>query len=84
MCRQSLGGNVVNVDGIMIKMGGLMGLKQDVKRGKISIDEALETARDYHGGIRGWLIGFKKSLGKTRHMDRGKRKKKEKGRNFSL
>ena len=83
MCRQSLGGNVVSAVGIMIKKGGKMGLREDVKRGKISIDEALETARDYHGGIRGWLIGFKKSLRKN-PLHKGRKKKKDKGRNFSL
>ena len=62
-----------------------MGLREDVKKGKISIDEALETAKDYHGGIRGWLIKFKES-NRTAHDSKKKKKykKKSSSTNFQL
>ena len=62
-----------------------MGLREDVKKGKISIDEALETAKDYHGGIRGWLIKFKES-NRTVPDSKKKRKykKKSSSTNFQL
>jgi hypothetical protein len=55
-----------------------MGIKEDVRKGKISIDEALETAKDYHGGIRGWLIRFKESGKKPGKNKKGKSKKNNK------
>jgi phosphorylcholine metabolism protein LicD len=39
-----------------------MGLREDVKKGKISIDHAIEIAslnKDYHDQIRKWLINRK-------------------------
>jgi hypothetical protein len=38
-----------------------MGLKQQVKKGVISIDEALVVAEDYNETIRKWLLRRKKS-----------------------
>ena len=62
-----------------------MGLKEDVKKGKISIDEALETAKDYHGGIRGWLIKFKESnKSASDNKKKKKHKKKNPSKNFEL
>ena len=41
--------------------GEKLGLRQQVKKGLISIDEALVVAEDYNEIIRNWLLRRKKS-----------------------
>lgn len=58
-----------------------MGLREQVKKGLISIDEALVVAESYNENIRAWLQRRKKGGVKVKSEKRvGKKKKGKKGK----
>lgn len=58
-----------------------MGLREQVKKGLISIDEALVVAESYNENIRAWLQRRKKGGVKVKSEKKvGKKKKGKKGK----
>ena len=57
-----------------------IGLREKVRRGLVSIDEAISLASDYNEDIRGWLqrkkIGNFKPADQAKKIKKGKKKKK--------
>jgi hypothetical protein len=67
-----------------IKMNKEMGLRENVKKGLVSIDEAIIIATDYNESIREWLLRRKKGNVKSKKEDdqpKKKKGKKKKGKN---
>ena len=62
-----------------------IGLREKVRRGLISIYEAISLASDYNEDIRGWLqrkkIGNFKSADQAKKIKKGKKKKKNAKKN---
>ena len=61
-----------------------MGLRENVKKGLVSIDEAIIIATDYNESIREWLLRRKKGNVKSKKEDdqpKKKKGKKKKGKN---
>jgi len=56
-------------------MSKTMGLREQVKKGLISIDEAIVVAADYNEDIRAWLQRRKKSNVKVKTEKKVKKKK---------
>lgn len=64
----------------------MSGLREQVKKGEIGLDEAIEIAKDYDESIRAWLVrrkkgnvkssADKKMIGKKKKKQRGKKKKR--------
>jgi hypothetical protein len=56
-----------------------MGLKEQVKKGLVSLDEAIELAEGWNQDIRGWLLrrkkGNVKSPKKKKETKKGKKKR---------
>jgi hypothetical protein len=62
----------------MMGEGEKFGLRQQVKKGLISIDEALVVAEDYNEIVRNWLLRRKKSNVSSRKEKEAKRPSKRK------
>jgi hypothetical protein len=58
-------------------MSKTMGLREQVKKGLISIDEAIVVAVDYNEDIRAWLQRRKKSNVKVKAEKKTKKKGKK-------
>ena len=58
-------------------MSKTMGLREQVKKGLISIDEAIVVAADYNEDIRAWLHRRKKSNVKVKAEKKTKKKGKK-------
>jgi hypothetical protein len=58
-------------------MSKTMGLREQVKKGLISIDEAIVVAADYNEDIRAWLQRRKKSNVKVKAEKKTKKKGKK-------
>ena len=56
-----------------------MGLKEQVKKGLVSLDEAIELTEEWSQDIRGWLLrrkkGNVKSPNKKKETKKGKKKR---------
>ena len=61
----------------MIAMNRPLGLREQVKTGVISLDEAIEISKDYNDDIQNWLIRRKKGNIKPKNADEPKRKRKK-------
>jgi hypothetical protein len=59
-------------------MSKTLGLREQVKNGVISIDEAIVVAADYNEDIRAWLQRRKKSNVKVKTEKKVKKKKGKK------
>ena len=59
-------------------MSKTMGLREQVKNGVISIDDAIVVAADYNEDIRSWLQRRKKSNVKVKTEKKVKKKKGKK------
>ena len=59
-------------------MSKTMGLREQVKNGVISIDDAIVVAADYNEDIRAWLQRRKKSNVKVKTEKKVKKKKGKK------
>jgi hypothetical protein len=58
-----------------------MGLKEQVKKGLVSLDEAIELSEGWNQYIRDWLLRRKKGNIKTSQEKKpGNKKKKRKGK----
>jgi len=55
----------------------MSGLREQVKKGEIGLDEAIEIAKDYNESIRAWLMRRKKGNVKS-SVDKKKPGKKKK------
>ena len=65
-------------DGSLMSEKEKMGLREQVTKCVVSLDEALEIAKDYDGSIREWLIRRKNGNIKPVDDDEPKKKKKKK------
>jgi len=54
-----------------------MGLKEQVKKGLVSLDEAIELTDGWNQDIRGWLLRRKKGNVKTPKEKKDAKKKKK-------
>ena len=54
-----------------------IGLREQVKNGIVSIDEAIEIAKDYNEAIQAWLLRRKKNNVKPSAVKEEKPKKKK-------
>ena len=58
-----------------------MGLKEQVKKGLVSLDEAIELTDGWNQYIRGWLLRRKKgNIKSPQEKNPGNKKKKRKGK----
>jgi hypothetical protein len=63
-----------------------LGLKEQVKSGEVSVEEAMKLTSGWNKYIRGWLIRRKKGVTETppKSSTKKKKKKKKKGYNFNI
>ena len=63
-----------------------MGLKEQVKSGEVSVEEALELSTGWNKYIRNWLVRRKKGVVETpsKSSQKKKKRKKKRGYNFNI